>query len=434
MQENELEINEVVVEDAPKKQKKADTHFLVGFFGGMLVAIIAIGLGVLGSRLYRCYKISKAFDQVMVLDPTVVSGNRELIDSRLISKLGTIENIFDKYYFDEYTTDEIEEGIYSGMVDALGDKYSTYYSAEEMKQLQQDSGGYYCGIGAYVSYDEENEICVFAGNIEGSPAEAAGIREGDMIYQVDGTDMQGLTSDEVVTYIRGDEGTNVHIAVIRDGELVEFDITRARVDTQSVGYEMLDDNIGHIAIGEFDANTADQFTEALAILLDEGARGMIIDVRSNLGGNFDVACEIARYILPEGLITYTMDKYGLKNEFTCDGSNELKIPLVVLVNGHSASASEILTGAVKDNNAGTIMGTKTYGKGIVQTVIPLKDGSAVKVTRYKYYTPSGVCIHGEGIEPDIVVEFDADAYYNDSVDNQLNAAVDEIHKQWESSN
>ncbi len=433
MEENLEEQIVPVEENNKKKKKEKDTHFLVGFLSGMLVTLVIAGAIWGFFNGYKYIRNYKAIKEVEAMDATVVTGNRELVNQKLITKLGTMESVADRYFYDDYSTDDIEEAIYQGFVDGLHDKYAKYYSTEELKKLQEDSGGYYCGIGAYVSYDEDLDYCVIAGTMDGAPAEEAGLREGDIIYMLDGVDTQGMELSDVVAMIKGDEGTVVHMSLVRDSELIEVDVKRAKVDTISVSHEMLEDNIGYIAISEFDGNTADQFTEALALLKNDGARGIIIDLRGNLGGNLDAVCQMCRDILPEGLIVYTEDKYGRRQEYTCDGSNELELPLAVLVNAYSASASEIMTGAIKDYGKGTIIGTKTYGKGIVQKVISLSDGSAFKLTVSRYFTPSGVCIHGEGIDPDIEVELDVDAYYDKGEDNQLQAAIDEIHRKWETA-
>ena len=254
------------------------------------------------------------------------------------------------------------------------------------------------------------------------------LQEGDIIYKVDGTDTTGMTVSEVVSMIRGEEHTTVDLSLIRDGEVVEITVERRRVESPTVDYEMFEDNIGYIQITEFDDVTTDQFTEAMAVLKGQNMKGLILDLRSNGGGNLDTCIDIAQQMLPKGLIVYTEDKYGNRDEYTCDGEREFDKPLVVLVNGYTASASEILTGAIKDYRLGTVMGTTTYGKGIVQQIISLKDGTAVKMTISRYYTPKGHYIHEIGIEPDIEVEFDADAYKKDKTDNQLEAAKTQIKR------
>ena len=410
----------------------ANKKFLLGILCGMLIAMCILGISLIGRQLYRNYKVNKAI-KAGTYGESGENYDSRIVDEELVSKIVTLESVIDKYYLNEYTEEDLENGIYRGMIDSLGDKYGVYYTVEEIKEAREKSSGTFGGIGAYISYDEDLQCCIIAGTTEGAPAERAGLREGDVIYKVDDIDAQGMDSSEVVTYVRGEVGTTVHLTLIRDGENdpIEVDITREIIESNTVYSEMLEDNIGYIGITEFDTVTSDQFVEALAVLKGQGARGIIIDLRSNLGGNLDTACDIARYILPKGVIVYTIDKYDNKKEYTCDGEHELELPLVMLVNKYSASASEVLTGAVKDYGKGRVVGTTTYGKGIVQTIVPLSDGSAVKLTTSSYYTPNGICIHGTGIDPDVEVEFDSDTYYDTGKDNQLDAAVAEIHRIWE---
>lgn len=236
----------------------------------------------------------------------------------------------------------------------------------------------------------------------------------------------GMELSEIVSLVKGEEGTKVHLTIYREGEsdYLEMDVERRKIEAPTVKYEMLENNIGYIQITEFDDVTTDQFTEALAVIKGSDAEGLVLDLRGNPGGSLDVVVDIARQILPKGLIVYTEDKYGKRDEYTCDGKHELDMPLVVLVNGNSASASEILAGAIQDYNKGTLVGTTTFGKGIVQRVLPLTDGTALKLTISSYYTPKGNNIHGVGIEPDVVCELDGDAYYDKNVDNQLEKAVE----------
>ena len=421
---------EVIRNDSKEKNKK----FLQGIICGLLLAMCILGMVLIARKLYDTYM----FDKAMRVASDVADGSgyrSKLVNEQVAGKIKTLEGVIDKYYLNEYTTDDLETGIYRGMIDSLGDKYAEYYTVEEIRKAREDSNGVFGGIGAYISYDEESDYCIIAGTTEGSPADKAGLREGDYIVKVDEIEAKGMDSSEIVTYVRGEVGTTVHLTLKRkdEEELIEVDIVRDIIETTSVYSEMMDDNIGYIGITEFDSVTSDQFVEALAVLKGQGARGIIIDLRSNLGGNLDTACDIARNIIPEGVIVYTIDKYDHKKEYTCDGEHELDLPLVVLTNQYSASASEVLTGAIKDYGKGRVVGMTTYGKGIVQTVVPLSDGSAVKLTTSAYYTPNGVCIHGTGIEPDVEVEFDSDAYYENGTDNQLDAGIAEIHKMWESS-
>ena len=247
--------------------------------------------------------------------------------------------------------------------------------------------------------------------------------EGDIIYKVDGEDMTGLELEEVVSHIRGPEGTKVTLTLIRGGDTIDVELTRAQVNSPTVESEMLEDGIGYLQITEFDNVTVDQFSENFNSLKEQGMKGMIIDLRGNPGGNVTTVCAIAEQLLPEGLIFYMEDKNGKRTEYTCGGA-DFDLPLVVLVNEYSASAAEILSGAIKDAGIGKLVGKKTFGKGIVQNVIGLEDGSAIKLTIANYYTRNGNDIHLKGIEPDVEVEMDTDAYLEDKTDTQLNKAIE----------
>ena len=247
--------------------------------------------------------------------------------------------------------------------------------------------------------------------------------QGDYIYEINGESMYNKESSYVVSKIKGEEGTYVTITVLRSGESqpLDIEVERRKIESPTVEYEMHDNHVAYIQITEFDAVTSSQFEEALGQAKAAGMQGLIIDLRSNPGGNLSTVCEIARMLLPKGLIVYTEDKYGEREEYTCNGQNEIDVPLVVLTNGYSASASEILAGAIKDYGIGKLVGTTTYGKGIVQKVINLSDGSAMKITVSTYYTPNGNNIHQIGIDPDVEVAFDAEQYQN-GIDNQLETA------------
>ena len=402
-----------------KKKKKKSRSFLYGILSGIWISIILFAVGNLVGWAVGSYRSDAK--------KTAADGNAdvEVVNAQTTRKMMAIEDVIEQYYLEDTDARTLEDGIYAGMINSLGDPYSAYYSAEELQEMEQDVEGIYYGIGAYVGMDAATNLPVISGVIEGTPAEESDLRDGDIIYMVDGTSTQGMDTDDVVALIRGEENTTVHLTLVRNGEedYVEVDVTRRKVESPTVNYEMMENDIGYIQITEFDQVTIDQFTEALAVCKGSDMKALVLDLRSNPGGSLNVVCEIARKLLPEGLIVYTEDKYGQREELTCDGANEIQVPVVVLVNGYSASASEILAGAIQDHEKGILMGTKTFGKGIVQRVISLSDGSAVKLTISTYYTPNGKDIHGVGIEPDEVVEFDADLYYDEGVDNQLEAAV-----------
>ncbi len=325
----------------------------------------------------------------------------------------------------------MKEAMYEGMVSALGDKYSTYYSPKELNQILEGTQGVYSGIGAYVSMDSVTNYPVIAGTIKDTPAEAAGLLLDDIIYEVDGVNTEGMELEEVVSRIKGQAGTSVTLTLIRKGQEVKVDVERKRISSPTVSSEYFEeDKIGYIAITEFDDVTTNQFTEAMSELESKGMTSLIIDLRGNPGGNLTTVCDIAKMLLPKGLIVYTKDRDGNTTEYTCDGKHRFNKPLAVLVNGYSASASEILSGAIKDYGIGTLVGTTTYGKGVVQQIIPLGDGSAVKLTVSSYYTPKGANINGVGITPDVEIELDLDAYNSEEkIDNQLEKAKEVLRDQ-----
>ena len=311
----------------------------------------------------------------------------------------------------------------------MGDPYSEYYSKEELEDVMESNEGISYGIGAYISLNQTMNLPMISGVMDGAPSQEAGLREGDIIYEVDGESTQDYSLSKVVSMVKGEENTTVHLTIYREGEtdFLEIDVVRGKlIEVETVQRTMLEDTdgIGYLRIQEFDGVTLDQFNEAMAELNASGMKGLILDLRSNPGGDLTAVTEVARRILPEGLITYTEDKYGNKQEYTCDGEHELQIPMVVLVNEYSASASELLTGAIKEYKKGTIIGTTTYGKGIVQRINRLEDGTAVKLTVSAYFTPSGQNIHGTGIEPDIELEYDYEAAEKDGTDNQVEKAIE----------
>lgn len=399
--------------------------FVSGVIAGLAGALLILSVIYLGTRLQQLAGAGRDSDGASML-AQLLSGD-SFVDEQTISKLQTIGDTVKKYfYLSEVEDDALEEGMYRGMLEALDDPYSEYYSAEELAQIMEQTEGIYYGIGAYVSLDTLTSLPKISGVIEGTPAQEADLRANDLIYQVDGVSTYGLSLDEAVAMIKGEEGTQVTLTIIREGEddYVELMVTRRRVESPTVEFEMLDEETAYIQIVEFDDVTIDQFADALATAKGSGMKGLILDLRANPGGSLNAVVEVARMLLPEGLIVYTEDKYGEREEYTCDGTRQLEVPLVVLVDMNSASAAEILAGAIKDYGIGTLVGTTTFGKGIVQQIIPFSDGSAVKLTISSYFTPNGNNIHGIGIEPDIQCEFDAEAYYNteNPYDNQLERA------------
>ncbi len=411
-------------EQDPKAQKvRLRKRFVSGILVGCMVSLFIL------AGIYVFWGFMYGFGSPFGIGAGTAADSGELLNDETLGKIEALEDVIDNYYY-KTDVDKEEEavGMYKGLMDSLGDPYSVYYTEEELNDLMTDTAGIYYGIGAYVSLDEDMNLPRISGVMPGTPAERAELMTDDIIYEVDKESTQGLKLDEVVSLIKGPEGTTVHLTLLRGSKMeeIEVDVERSAVEVPTVNTKLLgeNENIGYLQITEFDDITPDQFTEGMAELRESNIEGLIIDLRSNPGGSLQAVCDIARQILPKGIIVYTVDRNGEREDYTCDGAHEIDIPVVVLVNQYSASASEILSGAIKDYKLGKLVGMTTFGKGIVQRVFDLKDGTAVKLTVSNYYTPNGNNIHGIGIEPDVEVEYDADAYAKDKTDNQLEKAVE----------
>lgn len=445
MQDNEIYTTGIAPGQQPenggkKTQDKSGKFFWGGLFTGLIMSLLVVSSVYVVNRIQYAHKSGQTVglhtreESQENTDGESVTG--EAVNEDTVAKMKVIENVIDTYFYKEdVDKDAMVDGIFKGMVESLGDPYSEYYSKEELESLYQDSLGVYYGVGAYVSLDTATGLAKVSGIIADSPAEEADLRAEDIIYKVDDVDVTGMTLQETVSLIKGDENTTVKLTLIRDGKEIEKEVTRRKVESPTVKFEMLDDGMAYIQITEFDTVTVDQFTEAMAMARGNDMKGLILDLRSNPGGNLSSVVSIAKQMLPKGLIVYTEDRDGNREEYSCDGSKELDVPMVVLVNGNSASASEILAGAIKDYGIGTLVGTTTFGKGIVQRPIELSDGSAVKLTISSYYTPNGINIHGIGIEPDVECEFDSERYYSDEAyDNQLEKAKEVLLQKMEGTN
>ncbi len=445
MQDNEIYTTGIAPGQQPenggkKTQDKSGKFFWGGLFTGLIMSLLVVSSVYVVNRIQYAHKSGQTVglhtreESQENTDGESVTG--EAVNEDTVAKMKIIENVIDTYFYKENVDkDAMVDGIFKGMVESLGDPYSEYYSKEELESLYQDSLGVYYGVGAYVSLDTTTGLAKVSGIIADSPAEEADLRAEDIIYKVDDVDVTGMTLQETVSLIKGDENTTVKLTLIRDGKEIEKEVTRRKVESPTVKFEMLDDGMAYIQITEFDTVTVDQFTEAMAMARGNDMKGLILDLRSNPGGNLSSVVSIAKQMLPKGLIVYTEDRDGNREEYSCDGSKELDVPMVVLVNGNSASASEILAGAIKDYGIGTLVGTTTFGKGIVQRPIELSDGSAVKLTISSYYTPNGINIHGIGIEPDVECEFDSERYYSDEAyDNQLEKAKEVLLQKMEGTN
>jgi len=323
------------------------------------------------------------------------------------AKVNAIYRILDTYYVGEYDKASAQEGIFDGLVYSVGDRYTTYLDAETLTAYRQSVEGTYAGIGVLVTVDEIDNNIIIVSVFENSPAQKAGLLPDDRITAVDGAPVSGVNYTQAADMLKGAPGTDVTVTIHRPGEDRYFDtvITREIVDIPTVFQEMLENNVGYIKITSFDAVTAKQFQKSYEELTNEGMRALILDVRDNPGGIMQTVCEIADILVDTEFIVYTEDKAG-EREYVYGDTDRIDIPLVVLINGGSASASEVLAGAVKDTGTGILVGEKTYGKGVVQSIFSLPDSSGIKVTVAKYYTPSGICIDGIGIEPDYEVILD----------------------------
>ena len=376
---------------------------------------------------------------------SVVMGNRVILERSEFEELNEVyeENIkiqqvkqvIDEMYLREYDQEDLYEGQIKGMVDALGDPYSVYMTKDEYESFNMETDGIYGGIGIIVTPGEDDLITVVS-PIEDTPGERAGIKTGDKIIKVEGKEYFSETMDEAVSLMRGEPDTDVQITIMRrdkDGNTETFDlnITREIIRLQSVKSGVIQEDIGYIRLTAFDNLTYEDFRKALMDIQSKNVKGIVLDLRSNPGGLLNVSVDIADELLGEGTVVYTEDKYE-QRQYEESDSKMVDLPLVVLVNEGSASASEILAGAIRDLDRGTLVGTTTFGKGLVQRIRDLPDGSGIKVTVAEYFTPDGINIHGTGIEPDVVVELNEDVEgigldYLDQ-DNQLQKAIEVLRE------
>lgn len=401
--------------------------FWAGFLTGLAGTLLLIAIGFGASRLLPIRIIDNS-GQGKELSTSDNADTGKVDD--IVKKLERLDKVIDRHYMEEVDEDALVEGIYKGYVAGLGDPYSNYFTSQEYEDLMESSSGVYFGIGASVSQDITTGIIKIVKPFVSSPAYEEGLLPEDILYKVDGEEVTGKDLTEVVSKIKGPEGSTTDLVIIREGESeeLEFAVPRRKIEVPTIEYTMLDNQIGYISILEFDQITVEQFRNAIEDLESQGQRGLIIDVRDNPGGLLDAVCDMLNRLLPEGLIVYTEDKYGNREEIKSDGKEVFNKPLVVLTNGNSASASEIFAGAIQDYEIGTIVGTKTYGKGIVQSIFPFPDESAIKVTVSKYFTPKGRDIHEIGILPDVEIELDDElrrqAVIEKDEDNQLQKGIE----------
>lgn len=363
---------------------------------------------------------------------TDLPAKEKVVEAGTEKKLEEIRQLIDEIYLHEEDVDEdaLTEGIFKGYIEALGDPYSTYYDEEKTKKLMEQTSGEFVGIGALMSQNRQSGIITIAEVYQNSPAEKAGMMMNDILYKVNDEEVTGVDLNEVVSKVRGESGTEVKLTVLRGEEQEEVELTavRAKVETQTVRYEMKEDGVGYLRVSEFDSVTYKQFVDAKQDLESQGMKALIVDLRGNPGGNLDTVSDMLGAVLPKGLTVYTEERDGERTDYWSEGKTPISIPLAVLANGSSASASEIFCGAVQDYGIGQIVGTTTYGKGVVQQLFKLEDGTIAKLTMAEYFTPKGRNIDGTGITPDVEVEFEADAK-NPGADNQLDKAMEVVRQQ-----
>lgn len=392
---------------------KENRKYIYGIITGILIAALVGGAGCL---------LWKNMDK---------GDAKSVVNQENLAKLEYMQSIIDNYYLNDVDASDLEEGMYAGMLEGLGDPYSRYYTAEEYEATTEEIEGHYNGIGVVMQQNSDGTITLVR-VYKGSPADKAGVLAEDILYEVDGEEVTGMELALVAKKIKGSQSKTTKITLVREGEddFLEIEVPKEDVEIPVVSYEMLDNQVGYLAIYEFTSVTFQQYEAAMDDLQKQGMKSLVIDLRNNPGGLLDSVCDILNTILPQGIIVYTEDKYGNRVEKTCDGDSPIDIPLAVLVNGSSASASEIFAGAVKDYGVGTIVGTTTFGKGVVQTMKKLPDGSAVKLTVSNYFTPAGVNIHGTGITPDVEMELDETLKKENVItkeeDNQLQKAIETL--------
>ncbi|MBR5047752.1 MAG: S41 family peptidase, partial [Eubacterium sp.] len=402
--------NGVPMGNQPARKRKKKKRG-IPLFPALLLGLILFGAGT----LFGSVALGKALGKASGLD-----------SNHILEKLSGIQALVDSYYLDEYKPEDMEKGIYTGFVSGLDDPYSTYYSEEEYRQLMEEDSGEYRGIGVTVTKNTQNNYTEIMSVNKGDPAYNAGIKIGDYILEVNGKDTSAMTLTEVVTEIKTSEDP-VILKMYRSGEEFEVSVVKSTISINSVSYEMKENKIGYLSVSQFIDNTDEQFDKAISDLESQGMKGLIIDLRDNGGGLLDSCVNMVSRIIPQGdLVVYTQYKDGERQDYNSNSEAVLTVPIVILTNGNTASASEILTGCLKDYGLATVLGTTTYGKGIVQSIIPLGDGSAVKLTVSAYYTPKGNNIHKKGIEPDVEMKMTDEewkkAVEDPSTDRQIQRA------------
>lgn len=341
-------------------------------------------------------------------------------------KVEELKGYIDQYFYKDDADINFEDGLLKGLFSALNDPYSIYMNQNDYEQFNISTTGEYGGIGIVVSPNDNGYIEVVS-PIEDTPAEKAGVKSGDIILMVDDTDVNVDMYEEAVRMIRGVPGEAVILTIRRLGEseLLKFEIIREQIKVQVVKTEILEDGVGYLRLTSFDEDAFKEFKKELNEMKDQGIQGLVLDLRGNPGGSLSECTKIADFLLGEQVIVYTQDRAGKKTYYRSD-KNQIDMPMAVLVDGGSASASEILTGAIQDSGSGVVIGTQTFGKGLVQSVIELRDSTAFKLTTSQYFTPNGTNIHKIGITPDIVIELSEDETQDIQRDKAIEVVLEAI--------
>ena len=401
-------------------------RFLKGFLCGMLTTSMMLVVALTVGQFSGYIDLGAAWNR---------TDQDSTMKREVKQKASTIEKYIDAYYLDDI--DKMENSIYKGIVNGLGDDYAEYYTAEEYAEIMEKTSGTFYGIGAYVTQNTDTGAITIVKPMKNSPAEKAGLKAGDIIYAINDERVSGKDLSAVLAQIKGEEGSKVKLTIVRsrENDYLTFSVKRAKIQEDTVSYTMLNDKIGYIQITGFEEVTPNQFSTAVNALEKEKMEALILDLRDNGGGLLKSAVSMLDRVMSKGMVVYTKDKQGVSEKFYAEDVKHVSVPMAVLVNGNSASASEVFSGALQDKKKAKLIGTKTFGKGIVQTIFDLQDGSALKMTTSKYYTPSGRNIHGTGLEPDIKVELDKstvgqkDKNGKLKPDNQMQKAIDYLKGQ-----
>lgn len=428
----ELQLSEEQIADADalrEEMHRVEAEKRGAFYKGLSIgALTVLALCLVVFLVIPMAGISKVENHTAQISQTTTDST-EVLSASVQSKIERLVTAIRTYYYEDVDTEDLINGLYKGLFEGIGDSYSAYYTPEEYENMMISATASLSGIGAVLQQNPDTMQVTVNHVYEDSPAEKAGIQDGDILVQVDDISATSMELTELVTHIRGEKGTKVHLKLYRKGQTgyLEMDVTRDIVDVPTLTGQMLDDGIGYIMIAEFGDKTATEFADVVADLKSQGMKSMIVDLRDNPGGMINSVTDILDQILPEGVTVWTEDKNGNRKEYKSDAAC-MDYPMAVLINENSASSSEIFAGAIRDFKYGTLIGTTTFGKGIVQSIRQMADGSAFKLTTAKYYTPNGENIQGEGIDPDIELEYeylDPDAETYDLMqDNQVLKAIE----------